>query len=108
MIADYLLPGKVNARTGSDLAKLCGCDPREITAQIEKERRAGKPICASCDPEKPGYYLAETAEELQQYCGRLHRRAGEIHKTRRALLKAAKHLPAGDPQEAREHGNKES
>ena len=53
MIADYLLTGKENARTGSDLAKLCGCDPREITAQIEKERRAGKPICASCDPEKP-------------------------------------------------------
>lgn len=108
MITDYLFTGKENARTCSELAKLCGCHPREISERIERARRAGQPICASCDPERPGYYLAETAEELQQYCSRLHKRAGEIHKTRRALLKAAEHLPAGEPQEAREHGNKES
>lgn len=94
MIADHLTKGKANARTGKDLANILGCDVREISARIERERRQGQPIIASCDPERPGYYLAETAEELQQYCNRLHHRAGEIHKTRRALLEAANGLPA--------------
>ena len=94
MIADYLSKGKENARTGKDLAALLHCDPRDISAGIERERRQGQPIIASCDPEQPGYYLAETAEELQQYCGRLHHRAGEIYKTRRALLETAQTLPA--------------
>lgn len=93
MIADHLLTGKENARTGKDLANVLNCDVREISARVEKERRQGQPIIASCDPEQPGYYLAETAEEVQQYCARLHHRAGEIFKTRRALLKAAHSLP---------------
>ena len=95
MIADHLLTGKENARTGKDLARALNCDIRDISAGVERERRQGQPIIASCDPEQPGYYLAETAEELQQYCNRLHHRAGEIHKTRSALLKAANDLPAG-------------
>lgn len=92
MITDYLSKGKENAVTAKQLAAMLQCDVREISAEIERERRRGKPIIASCDPEQPGYYLAESAEELEQYCGRLHHRAGEIHKTRRALLKTAKDL----------------
>ena len=95
MIVDHLFIGKENARTGKDLARALNCDVRDISAKVEKERRQGQPIIASCDPENPGYYLAESAEELQQYCNKLHHRAGEIHKTRRALLKAAGDLPAG-------------
>lgn len=102
MIADYLLPGKENARTGKDLANVLNCDVRDISAKVERERRKGQPIIASCDPENPGYYLAATAEELQEYCSRLHHRAGEIHKTRRALLEAAQGLPAG--QEGADNG----
>lgn len=94
MIADHLLIGKENARTGKDLARALNCDIRDISAGVERERRQGQPIIASCDPELPGYYLAETAEELQEYCNRLNHRAGEIHKTRRALLEAAQDLPA--------------
>lgn len=93
MIIEYLLIGKEHARTAKDLAAALKCDVRDITAGIEKERRQGKPIIASCDPLNPGYYLAGTQEELQQYCNRLHHRAGEIHKTRSALLKTANTLP---------------
>lgn len=89
MIADHLFIGKDKARTGRDLAISLNCDIRDISAKVERERRQGQPIIASCDPEHPGYYLAETAEELQQYCDSLQHRAGEIHKTRRALLAAA-------------------
>ena len=89
MVTDFLSTGAENAKTGRELARLLHCDIREITRSIENERRRGAPIVSSCNPDNPGYYLAETADELQAYCSRLHQRAGEIHKTRRALLKAA-------------------
>ena len=98
MIADYLSIGRQNARTGKDLARLLHCDIRDITAAVERERRQGQPIIASCDPERPGYYLAETADELQHYCSRLHHRAGEIYKTRSALLETAQTLPASEQE----------
>lgn len=102
MIAEYLSKGRKNAQTGRALADLLQCDIRDITAGIEYDRRHGLPIIASCDPQRPGYYLAETAEELKTYCRRLNHRAGEIHKTRRALLETAQALPAEDQrQEAR-------
>lgn len=94
MIADYLFTGIENARTAKELATALGCDVRDITAGIERERRQGQPIIASCDSKQPGYYLAESAEEIQIYCNRLHHRAGEIYKTRRALLETAQNLPA--------------
>lgn len=89
LLSDYLSIGRENAKTGKDLAYMLNCDPRQISQRIELERRAGKPICATCDGTQPGYYLAATADDLQEYCDKLHRRAGEIYKTRRALLKTA-------------------
>ena len=100
MIAEYLLIGRENAQTGKELARALNCDIREITEKIERERRQGQPIIASCDASNPGYYLAATADEVQQYCGKLFHRAGEIHKTRNALLATAATLPAEEPQEA--------
>lgn len=97
MIADHLKAGKKNAKTGRALASILHCDIRDISAGVERERRQGQPIIASCDPENPGYYLAETAEELRRYCSKLHHRAGEIFKTRSALLDAAQTMPA-DPE----------
>ena len=94
MIAEYLSTGRHNARTGHELADIIGCNIRDVTEQIEKERRKGQPICATTDREHPGYYLAATADELQRYCAQLHKRAGAIHKTRRALLQTAQTLPA--------------
>ena len=99
MIAEYLHTGKDNPRTARELADIIGCSQRDISAGVEHERRQGQPICASCDARKPGYYLAETADELQNYCKGLFKRAGEIHKTRRALLETAQTLPAEEPAE---------
>lgn len=98
MIADYLMTGAENARTARELATLLHCDIRDITKHIERERRAGAPIVSSCNKENPGYYLAETADELQIYCRRLHQRAGEIYKTRRALLDTAAAMATQEPQ----------
>ena len=93
MIKDYLSTGREHARTARELAAALLCSVRDISAGIEKERRQGQPIIATCDPKQPGYYLAETAEEIQKYCNTLHHRAGEIYKTRSALLETAKNLP---------------
>ena len=86
MIKELLNTGRSNAQTARELAELIDADIRDITRQIEKERRDGAPICATSDGSNPGYYLAEDADELETYCRRLKRRAGEIFKTRRGLL----------------------
>ena len=95
MIADYLAHGAENAKTGKDLCRLLNLTQRDLTAEIERERRAGKPICANTGS-NPGYYLARTKEEMQLYCNSLLHRAGEIHKTRRACIKTMENLPDGE------------
>lgn len=94
MIAEILDSGKNNATTGKTLASYFNCDIRTVTEQIERERREGQPICASADNGNSGYYLAANAEELQDYCNRLHHRAAELYKTRQALLKVLKQYKA--------------
>lgn len=91
MISELLSTGRENARTGRELAAFLQCDIREVTQQIERERRDGQPICAGSG-EIPGYYLAADADELQRYCERLNRRAGEMQKTRRALVKVLEQI----------------
>lgn len=92
MIQEYLFIGRENARTARDIAGQLNMTARTVAEQIEKERRQGVPICATCDPERPGYYLAADEKDLQQYCDKLRKRAGEIFKTRRALLQTAETL----------------
>lgn len=92
MIFELLEAGAENARTGKEICSLLGISARELTAVVEQERRHGKPICASTG-NPPGYYLAATQQEMQRYCDSLKRRAGEIHKTRRACIKAMDTLP---------------
>lgn len=99
MIADFLTEGAENARTGKALCSLLNLTHRELTKGIEKERREGAPICATCNSKNPGYYLAATREEMKRYCDRLYKRAGEIFKTRRACLRSMDELPAGDTDE---------
>ncbi len=94
MIYEYLLTGEQNARTGKELAEMLNLAPRDISQAVERERREGKPICATCNTTAPGYFIAETQEEMQRYCDRLHHRAGEIYKTRAACLKTMEALPA--------------
>lgn len=93
MIYEHLFEGAENARTGKEICKALKITARELTAAVEMERRQGKPICASTDPKTPGYFLAASQTEMQRYCESLRHRAGEIHKTRRACMKAIEDLP---------------
>lgn len=86
MIYELLAEGRENARTARELSTLCGCTTREITAQIERERRDGFPICAATGG-NAGYFIPETDKELEEYCDQLKGRAIEIFKTRQALIK---------------------
>ena len=88
-IHEFLSTGKENAKTGRELATQFGCDIRAITQEIERERRAGHPICAASG-ETCGYYLAADDTELQEYCDRLQGRERELHKTRQARFKVLK------------------
>lgn len=94
-ISSYLYPGAENAVTARELCDLLKLRPRDISAAVERERRAGKPICASTGS-NPGYFLAATQEEMRRYCVSLNKRAGEIQKTRRACLKTLEKLQAAE------------
>lgn len=94
MIFEMLETGEQNARPARELARLLNIDRRGISVLVEQERRAGKPICATCDNRTPGYYIPATREEMERYCNRLHHRAGEIFKTRAACINTLDSLPA--------------
>lgn len=95
MIYELLTEGRANARTARDLANMTGLDRRAISLLIERERRAGRPICATCDGKAPGYYIAADREEMQGYCDSLRHREREIAKTRAACEGTIASLPAG-------------
>lgn len=84
-ISDVLCVGCENALTGEFLAGLFDCNLRGVSQAIERERRDGVPICASCDPARPGYYLAADPAELALYLASLDRRLRNISATRRRL-----------------------
>ena len=94
MIQDYLAKGEENARTGKELCRLLGLTARDVSEAVEKARRDGVPICANTGS-NPGYYIAATKDDMTRYCRSLWKRAGEIHKTRRACLKTIEDLPDG-------------
>lgn len=98
MVWEILLPGEQNAQSGKDICRILNINARTLTQAIEIERRAGKPICASCKGNAPGYYLAESREEMQDYCGRLSHRVREIQRTHRACVKTLAKLPAREAQ----------
>lgn len=56
MIHELLAEGRENARTGRELAQFFDCNIRDITEQVERERREGQPICVATG-ENPGYYI---------------------------------------------------
>lgn len=92
MVYEILDTGSKNAKPGRVIAEQLQCGIRDVTEQIERERRQGQPICASSRKGQAGYFLAETPEELQHYCSRLYKRGGELFKTRRALLRVLEQL----------------
>lgn len=91
MIHELLNTGRENPTTGKDLAAHLNCSIRDITQQIERERREGRPICAATG-DNPGYFLPADDKELEQYCAQIKARAIELFKTRQALLLVLKQL----------------
>jgi len=67
------------------MAALDVSDPRLITKEIERERRAGLPICASNDSKRPGYFMATTPRELESYTRSLRRRVKAVSGTLAAM-----------------------
>ena len=92
MIYELLMTGEPT--TARELAKLTGIDRRKVSIMIERERRAGRPICASCDSKNPGYYIPENREEMARYCASLKHREREIARTRAACARTIADLPA--------------
>lgn len=86
-ISDYLPTGRENAITADEIKNRTGLKRRAVTKSIQRERLAGKPICATNDIHNPGYYLADNPAEVQRYIDSLDRRVREIRKTRSAMQK---------------------
>ena len=85
-VSKLLSMGKEGAITGATLVQLLKLkDLRELTQMVEAERRAGIPICATTDSAAPGYFLADSPEELQAYLSSLDRRLHNIRQTRQHL-----------------------
>jgi len=81
-VSDVLSSGH-DAITGSELIKLLGLERlRDLTMLIERERRQGSAICASVSTQRPGYYLADSPDELEAYIQSLNRRIKNIEITR--------------------------
>lgn len=92
MVFEVLAHGAENARTGKELCGILRIKSRDLTQAIERERRAGQPICANCGT-NPGYFLAANQKEMEMYCNSLLHREGEIQKTRQACVAAMENLP---------------
>lgn len=88
-IASILCVGKENAVTGREIRRILALkDARDVTARVEAERRGGVPICATCDSERPGYYLPRTPEELSAYNRSLRQRIKNVTGTLDAMERA--------------------
>ena len=96
MIAEILLHGVENAQSARDLCAILEIDARVLSQAVERERRAGSPICATSSRQNPGYYLAADKKEMAEYCNRLRHRAGEIFATRKACMNTIDKLPESE------------
>lgn len=90
MIAEVLHEGKGNATTARELAALFRCEMRDITKQVQRERRAGAPILASVGTGAKGYFLPENEDEREQYRKSLQHRLDEMSATLAAVMTAEK------------------
>lgn len=50
-------------------------DTRRLRLLVTALREQGVAICSTCRQNSGGYYLARAGSELEDYCGRLHKRA---------------------------------
>lgn len=94
MITEILGTGRANARTAKELAFALGVNTRDITEQIERERKAGKPICSECSGDNPGYFIPECREEMERFLRSLGHRLKQIQGTYTAQQETLAQLPA--------------
>ena len=83
--SEFLSHGRENAVPLRHLKKLLEVDGRTVRLMIERERRAGTPICAD---NATGYFLPSTADEKAACVRSMRHRAREIMKTARAIEQA--------------------
>ena len=74
MIFELLNKGKDNAISSKNLENVLQLSTRELHAQIERERREGKPIMAKRD-NGGGLYLPGSEEEKEEY---LNKKKNEV------------------------------
>jgi len=74
MVNEYLLAGKQNAISLSELSKITGMPERSLKKAVLDERLTGILILSS----DQGYYLPDSIDDIREYV-----------KTRRAYLKTA-------------------
>ena len=103
MIAEILKEGRQNAITGEVLGLILGISRHEVYSRVEKERREGRPICATSG-RNPGYYLAAHAGEMRDYIEALHSRIMNILVTYKACKETLNALPP-DPEAPGEQMN---
>lgn len=65
-VYEVLRVGRDQMRTANEISWLLGCSIRDVSEQVERERRQGIPICASDAADNPGYYLAEDPDDLRR------------------------------------------
>ena len=88
-VLDFIPVGKENALSARELADLLHVPKRQVTLQIERERRHGRPICARNDvAAAAGYYRPKDRKELEEYLRRLNSRIVEIQTSRDGLQAA--------------------
>lgn len=91
-VADILPHGAANAIDGQTLATAMGFKSvRELSKRIERERRAGQPICAAVSGEHKGYFLGDP-DELRLYLHSLDRRLREVRRTRDACSETLRRM----------------
>lgn len=94
-ISDYLGVGRENAITRRDLERLTGLDGRSVRLLIERERRAGIPICSD---NQNGYYLPCCKSEKDAFVASMRHRAREIERVAAAVEKAGEDVIGTEKQ----------
>lgn len=85
-IWEFLGHGQSEAITRNELVSLTGSKPREVTRQIERERRQGVPILSNGN----GYFLPADTDEVKACVQSLRNRAKEIRLTAAAIERGCK------------------
>jgi hypothetical protein len=104
----HLGKGVENAVTARTLSSRLNLSMRDISQQIEIERRAGVPICATSFGGKNGfggYYLARTKADLEQYLCQLDKRIKEICITKAGCKRSLPSLPNSEFEQVKNDNN---